>query len=97
MSGEARATVQLDDGRIRVTRYDMAPGDRISWHRHEHDYLVVPLVDGEVQVAAVGGATLQRAHAGQPYQRDAGAEHELVNGASPYSFIEVEFTTPRSS
>jgi hypothetical protein len=63
VSGEARATVQLDDGRIRVTRYDMAPGHRISWHRH---------------------------------QRDAGAEHELVNGARPYSFIEIEFTTPRS-
>lgn len=96
MSGEARATVQLEDGHIRVTRYDMAPGDRIPWHRHEHDYLVVPLVDGQVQVVAAGGVTLQRAHAGQPYQRDAGAEHELVNGAGSYSFIEIEFIAPRS-
>lgn len=96
MSGEARATVQLDDGRIRVTRYDMAPDDRIPWHRHEHDYLVVPLVDGEFEVVAAGGTSAQRTRAGHSYRRDAGAEHELVNGARPYAFIEIEFTTPRS-
>lgn len=96
MSREARVRVQLEDEHIRVTRYDMAPGDRIAWHRHEHDYLVVPLADGEFQVVTAGGSTLQHAYAGQPYRRAAGAEHELVNGADPYAFIEIEFTTPRS-
>lgn len=96
MNGEAGATVQIDDGRIRVTRYDMAPGDRIRWHRHEYDYLVVPLTDGMVDVRAAGGASGQRLRAGEPYQRLAGAEHELVNGEHPYSFIEIEFIQPRS-
>jgi beta-alanine degradation protein BauB len=98
---EARATVQADDGRIRVTRYDMAPGDRIPWHRHAHDYLVVPITDGAFEVVAADGPSPQRTTAGESYQRTAGAEHELVNGERPYSFIEIEFVqtdpTPRSS
>jgi quercetin dioxygenase-like cupin family protein len=97
MSGEARAAVQVDDGRIRVVRYDMAPGDRIPWHRHEHDYLVVPLTDGEFQVVGHDGTVVQQARAGESYRRTAGAEHELVNGEHPYAFIEIEFIHPRSS
>jgi beta-alanine degradation protein BauB len=95
--GEARATVQVDDGRIRVTRYDMAPGDRIAWHRHAHDYLVVPITDGAFEVVAAGGPAAQHTIAGVPYQRTAGAEHELVNGDAPYSFIEIEFIEPESA
>jgi quercetin dioxygenase-like cupin family protein len=91
MNGEASTTVQIDGDGIRVVRYDMGPGERIPWHRHEHDYLVVPLTDGVVQVAAADGASTLGVHAGEPYRRSAGAEHELVNGADPYSFIEIEF------
>lgn len=89
---DARATPQIDTGGIRVTRYDMDPGDRIPWHRHAHDYLVVPLTDGAFEVVTTEGRTTQRTAAGEPYLRAAGAEHELVNGPSPYSFIEIEFT-----
>ena len=97
MSGEARVTVQLDDERLRVTRFDMAPGDRIAWHRHDLDYLVVPIVDGDLQVVAAGGISPQRTRAGESYSREAGTEHELVNGPRPYAFIEIEFKTPRST
>ena len=91
MNGEARASVQVDDRGIRVTRYDMEPGDRIPWHRHAHDYLVVPITDGEFEVSGAGGPAVQRVRAGESYRRDAGAEHELVNCAHRYSFIEIEF------
>jgi beta-alanine degradation protein BauB len=90
----ARATVQVDDGRVRVTRYDLGPGDTIARHRHEHDYLVVPLVDGEIEVVTDDATTPQRLAAGESYQRGAGVEHELVNGAQPYSFVEIEFLPP---
>jgi len=96
MNGEASATVQIHDERIRVVRYDMAPGDRIPWHRHGSDYLVVPLTDGTVEVVTVDGTSVQRMRAGEPYQRSAGAEHELVNGEQAYSFVEIEFIDPRS-
>jgi quercetin dioxygenase-like cupin family protein len=94
MSDIARSTVQVDDGRIRVTRYDMAPGDRIPRHRHEFDYLVVPILDGAFAVIADAGSSEQRTTAGVPYQREAGAEHELVNGETPYSFVEIELLRP---
>jgi quercetin dioxygenase-like cupin family protein len=107
MSGEAHATVQVDDDGIRVTRYELGPGDRVAWHRHEHDYLVVPITDGAFEVVTADGRSAQRATAGEPYRRRAGAEHELVNGQQPYTFIEIEFvssaptasapTHPRSS
>ena len=30
-----------------MTRWDFPqPGDCTGWHRHEHDYVVVPLFDG---------------------------------------------------
>jgi beta-alanine degradation protein BauB len=96
VNGEASATVQIDDEHIRVTRYDMEPGERIRWHRHESDYLVVPLTDGVVEVVALRGASGQRMRAGESYQRSAGTEHELVNGEHPYSFIEIEFIQSRS-
>jgi quercetin dioxygenase-like cupin family protein len=91
MSGVARATVQIDDGRVRVVRYDMGPGERIPRHRHEHDYLVVPILDGAFTVITDAGSSEHRATAGEPYRREAGAEHELVNGPTPYSFVEIEF------
>ncbi|CAN5358164.1 cupin domain-containing protein [soil metagenome] len=89
---DALTTPQIDSDGIRVTRYDMQPGTRIPWHRHEYNYLVVPLTDGSFDVVTTAGRTAQRAAAGEPYRRDAGAEHELVNGPDPYSFIEIEFT-----
>lgn len=94
MTGKASATVQLGAHPRHPLRHE--PGDRIPWHRHEYDYLVVPLTDGEFEVAAAGETSLQRGRAGESYQRNAGAEHELINGERPYSFIEIEFTQPRS-
>ena len=31
------ATVLVDDDRVRVTRFDFAPGAETGWHRHGHD------------------------------------------------------------
>jgi beta-alanine degradation protein BauB len=90
MSGEARATVVIDDGRVRAVRYDLGPGDRIPWHRHEHDYIAIPVTDGRFEIVTADGRTAQSTTAGEPYQRSAGAEHELVNGDAPYSFVEIE-------
>ena len=42
----AVATVQLDNERVRVTEWRFAPGAATGWHRHEHDYVVVPMTTG---------------------------------------------------
>ena len=85
MSESARATVQVDNERVRVTEWRFAPG----WHRHEHDYVVVPMATGRLRIATGRGETMAELAAGQAYFRVAGAEHDVVN-ANPHEFVFVE-------
>jgi len=48
MTGPAKATVFIDNER--VTEYRFAVGENTGWHRHAHDYVVVPLMNGQVKL-----------------------------------------------
>jgi mannose-6-phosphate isomerase-like protein (cupin superfamily) len=88
---QAVATVLVDDGRVRVTRFDFAPGAETGWHRHGLDYLVVPMTDCSFLLEEKAGERRVDVAAGAVYRRDTGVEHNVVNGgAAPMSFIEVE-------
>ena len=39
------SSVLMDDDRVRVTRYDFAPGDETGWHVHDMEYVIVTLTD----------------------------------------------------
>jgi hypothetical protein len=41
----ATATTLVDDERVRVTRFDFAPGQETGWHVHGHDYVVTPVTE----------------------------------------------------
>lgn len=41
----ATSHVLVDDERVRVTRFDFAPGAETGWHRHDMDYVVTPVTD----------------------------------------------------
>jgi quercetin dioxygenase-like cupin family protein len=43
MTEAATSTVFIDNERITVTEWRFAPGASTGWHRHEHDYVIVPL------------------------------------------------------
>ncbi|MFE5966143.1 cupin domain-containing protein [Streptomyces sp. NPDC056463] len=92
MTTTARASVQHEDERVRVTRWDFEPGQSTGRHVHAYDYVVVPVTDGRTDViAADGTVTSSQLRAGESYARGAGAEHEVVNaGALPLAFVEVE-------
>ena len=93
MSAGAHGEVQSEDGRFRVTRWTIDPGGAIPMHRHEHDYVVVPLVDGTMHVVTPdGAATAAQLRVGQSYTRTAGVEHQVENRGSsePVVFVEVE-------
>ncbi|MDI3420918.1 cupin domain-containing protein [Streptomyces luteolus] len=96
MTTTARATVQQDDARVRVTRWDFEPGTSTGPHLHEYDYVVVPLTDGTTRILSPGGAeAVSELRAGESYARPAGAEHEVVNaGDSFLAFVEVELKEP---
>jgi quercetin dioxygenase-like cupin family protein len=88
----ATATVQVDDDKVRVTRWDFAPGAETGWHRHGMAYVVVPVTDGTLHLELPGGATQNASlKAGVSYARPFGVEHNVVNGGdAPLSFVEIE-------
>ena len=85
-------TVQIDDDRVKVTEWRFAPGAATGWHRHEHDYVVVPMTTGTLTLAEPGGVTRHgNLGAGQAYTRRAGVEHDVINDTpGEIVFVEVE-------
>ena len=88
----AIGTVLIENERVRVTRWDFPqPGDCTGWHRHEHDYVVVPLFDGDLRIDTGAGTVTSSLTTGGSYFREAGVEHDVCNGNDvACSFIEVE-------
>ena len=92
--GSAKATVFIDNERTRVTEWRFAKrGDNTGWHRHAYDYVVVPLFDGILEIETGGGErTRAELKNGQPYFRQAGVEHDVINGNDfECAFVEIEF------
>jgi quercetin dioxygenase-like cupin family protein len=90
---EAAATTLISDDKTRVTRFDFAPGAETGWHVHEYDYVIVALTDLTMRLQLPGGEVRDvTTPAGQAYRRDAGTEHNVINGGdTPMSFVEIEF------
>jgi quercetin dioxygenase-like cupin family protein len=91
MPGPAQVIKHIENNRVIVTEYRFKPGDNTGWHRHEHDYVVVPLMDGRLKLVTASGDNYAEMKKGSPYFRNAGVEHDLVNATdSMYAFIEIE-------
>jgi quercetin dioxygenase-like cupin family protein len=89
----ATADILIENDRVRVTRWSFpAKGDRTGWHRHEHDYVVVPEFDGVLEIDLPEGDHMTaELKTGVPYYRPLGTEHDVVSGNEfPCSFIEIE-------
>ena len=89
---EATSKVFTDNERVRVAEWRFAPGAATGWHRHEFDYVVVPMLDGKLKIVTEGGAeTIAELEKGVPYFRNAGVEHDVINANDyEFAFIEVE-------
>jgi quercetin dioxygenase-like cupin family protein len=96
MPARANSTVFIDNQRVRVTEWRFAPGAATGWHRHEMDYVVVPMVDGALElVGPDGGRTRAQLTKGVPYFRNAGVEHDVINAnAFEFAFVEIELKQP---
>ena len=92
MTMTCTATQLIDDSRVRVTRFDFAPGQQTGWHTHRMDYVITALTDCHMTLELPGGGTTQNSvPAGSVYRREEGVEHNVINGGdAPMSFIEVE-------
>ena len=91
----ATPTVAIDNARVRVTEWRFEPGTATGHHRHDHDYVVVPLTTGPLTIVAAGGTTTADLVTGRPYFRSAGVEHDVRN-LNPYVFVfvEIEIKSP---
>jgi quercetin dioxygenase-like cupin family protein len=93
MPAKAEPIVHIEDDRFVVTEWRFTPGAETGWHRHGHDYVIVPLTDGTLKLDLPDGqqAKAQLKH-GVPYSRRTGVEHNVTNGSAtdPLAFLEIE-------
>ena len=87
----AGPTVKIENARIRVVEWRFPPGGATGWHRHEHNYVVVPLTTGTLKLVGDGGDEdrLTELVTGEPYARELGVEHDVVN-VNDYEFVFIE-------
>lgn len=93
-TGSAIPKVFIDNPRTRVTEWRFKKtGDNTGWHRHEYDYVVVPLFDGFLEIETAGGVrTKAPMSKGVPYFRELGVEHDVINANEfECAFVEIEF------
>lgn len=87
----ATPTVFIDNDVVRVTEWRFAAGTATGHHRHEFDYVVVPMTTGKLLIRDSEGESTFDLTAGAPYFRKAGAEHNVVNPTDDeVVFIEIE-------
>ena len=87
----ATPTVQIDNDNTIVTEWRFPPHGETGWHVHQYDYVVVPLVTGELRLETPDGERLADLVTGQAYARKAGVEHNVIhNNDFEFIFIEIE-------
>ncbi len=91
MDVKAVPTLQIDNDRVRVIEWRFPPGGATGWHRHEFDYVVVPMTTGRLQIKDAQGERFAELVAGISYTRKAGVEHDVSNpNATEFVFVEIE-------
>lgn len=93
-SGTAVPTILIENERTRVTEWRFKNrGDNTGWHRHEYDYVVVPLFDGQLEInTGADELTIAQMQNGVPYFREIGVEHDVISGNNfECAFVEIEF------
>ena len=88
----AKSDVQVDTTEVRVTEWRLPPGSATGHHTHGMDYVIVPVVAGEMTIVAPGGERSKaQLAAGKSYFRKAGVEHDVINaGPETMTFVEIE-------
>ena len=90
---DARPAVTVDNDQVRVTTWTFEEaGAATGQHRHEFDYVVVPITGGTFTVTDFEGSVREMNQAaGSPYLGTAGTAHDVVNRSGEGAvFVEIE-------
>lgn len=90
---QARSTIQLENEFFRVTEWTIPPGAHIPMHRHDFEYVVIPMTTSSMRVVNADGSVIDaQLVTGQSYTRAAGSEHRIENHhvSDVVVFVEVE-------
>jgi beta-alanine degradation protein BauB len=92
MIGTAIGTKLIDNERVTVWKWQFPKnGDNTGWHKHGHDYVVLPIADGKLKITNTEGHSIAELKVGAPYFRNAGVEHDVINANDgEFAFIEIE-------
>lgn len=87
-----KSKVMIDNDRTRVTEWVFEIGEETGTHVHEYDYVVVPMLDGELKVINEDGTTsISKLSKGDSYFRSQGVSHNVINhNEFQYTFVEIE-------
>jgi quercetin dioxygenase-like cupin family protein len=89
---KAVATTQIDNESTVVTEWRFPPGAETGWHRHNYDYVVVPMTSGSLLLETTTGSNEASLTQGISYFRSSGVEHNVVNNnPHEFVFVEIEF------
>jgi quercetin dioxygenase-like cupin family protein len=88
---QAESVLRSETDEVRVIEWRFKPGTATGHHRHNFDYVVVPLTAGTLHIVSAAGETNAELEPGAAYFRKAGVEHNVINGGSEYlAFVEIE-------
>jgi quercetin dioxygenase-like cupin family protein len=92
MAIAAKSDTQIDNDEVRVTEWRLEPGSATGHHRHEMDYVIVPVTNSDMTIVAPDGTrSIAQLRIGKSYFRKAGVEHDVLNETKdPIVFLEVE-------
>ena len=82
-------TIQIDNAKSRVTEWRFAPNAETGWHRHAYDYVVIPMVTGQLLLKTSDDPVTADLVTGNSYFRQAGVEYNVINN-NDYEFVFVE-------
>jgi quercetin dioxygenase-like cupin family protein len=88
----ARSERTADDDRVRITTWTFEDGEDTGHHRHEFDYIVIPVTGGTFVVTETDGTTRELTQeAGAAYLGHIGTQHNVTNCSGRTAmFVEVE-------
>jgi beta-alanine degradation protein BauB len=88
----ARSETTTDDDRLRITTWTFEDGEDTGHHRHEYDYVVVPITGGTFAITEPDGSRREMTqHATHSYLGRAGTEHNVINRSGGTAvFVEIE-------